>query len=142
SLLSALSRVWGKSIGRPCGPLAGDGGSASKTVQGLLAIGCISGYFFFSSSVGCQLRPKGGPKSAQVLSSLAMSVVVNLASSDAQAATGGVVNAVLPKFTSIRPLYWLNSVCQVLSRSVGRQTMLAGSALTAGIVSRRTSRSL
>src|SRR5437899_2379311 len=69
------------------------GGLACRIVHGLLTSGLISGKFLRSSSVGCQVLPSGGPKSAHDFKSLARSVVVNLASSDENAAIGGVVNA-------------------------------------------------
>ncbi len=71
-----------------------------------------------------------------------MSVVVNLASTEWNAARGGVVNASLPKSASILPLYLSYSCSHFLSRSDGRNTMLAGLSSTLEIVSRRTSRSL
>ena len=59
---------------------------------------------FRSPSVGSQVRPIGGPNRAQVLSSLAIDDVVNLASSECEAESGGVVNALKPKSALIFPL--------------------------------------
>src|SRR5579885_2168797 len=58
------------------------GGTAWRIAQGLLTRGRISGNCFRSWMVGCHVRPSGGPKSAQVFNSLAMSLVVNFASRD------------------------------------------------------------
>src|SRR5262249_6128269 len=81
------------------------GGSPPRTVQGLLTRGRISGNVDRCSKVGCQVRPSGGPNSAQHCKRLAISVVVNLASTEAKAASGGVVKAILPNSTSILPWY-------------------------------------
>ena len=57
----------------------------------MLTSGWTSGYFLRSSGVGSQVRPSGGPNSAHVLSCLAIAVVVYLASSECDAASGAVV---------------------------------------------------
>src|SRR5262245_49165836 len=59
------------------GPLTSSlaGATPCRIVQGLLTSGLISANRCFSSSVGCQLLPSGGPKRAQLLSCLAKSVV-------------------------------------------------------------------
>ena len=54
-----------------------------------------------TASRRAQAEPSGGPNFAQVVSSRAMDVVVNLASSECEAASGGVVKARKPKSTSI-----------------------------------------
>src|SRR5579875_2273342 len=58
------------------------GGVACNIVQGLLTRGFISGNCWRSWKVGIQVRPSGGPKSAQVFNSRARSLVVNLASTE------------------------------------------------------------
>ena len=51
-------------------------------VHGLLASGLMSACRCRSSWVGRHVRPRGGPNGAQVFSSLARLLVVNLASSE------------------------------------------------------------
>ena len=58
----------------------GGGASAVRTVQSLPTSGRTSGNRLRSASVGSQVRPSGGPNRAQVFSSRAIAVVVNLAS--------------------------------------------------------------
>ena len=95
-----------------------------------------------SASVGSQVWPSGGPNFAQVLSSRAIAVVVNFASSECEAARGGVVKARNPKSTSIALFLRSNSSSHVRSRSEGWNTTLAGRPSRAGTVSSLTCRSL
>ena len=94
-----------------------------------------------SDSVGSQVAPSGGPNFAQVASSLTMAVVVNLASSECEAASGVVVKARKPKSMPIPFSLRSKSWSQARSRSDGWNTALNGRPVVEGIVSRRTSRS-
>src|SRR5262249_1250824 len=114
---------------------------ACRIVHGLLTSGCTSGKRCRSSKVGCQVRPRGGPNSAHVFSPFARSVVVNFASTEWNAAIGGVRNPPFPHSSSILPLQRSSSPSQFLSRSDGRQTVLPGRPSVVASVSRRTSRS-
>src|ERR1700736_5940911 len=58
-------------------------------VHSCFTSGLMSGYFSFSSAVGFHGSPVGGPNAAQLLSCLASVVVVNLASSEVEAAMAG-----------------------------------------------------
>src|SRR5512135_3727138 len=80
------------------------GTSGVKRVQSLPTSGRIAGKTARSRTVGSQVGPSGGPKSAQVFSSLASAEVVNLASQEWEAASGGVVNASKPKAAVMCPL--------------------------------------
>src|SRR5579864_218451 len=68
------------------------GAVVPSTVQSLLTSASTSGYFFRSAGVGSQVRPRGGPNSAQLSRFSAMREVVNLASHDGKAASGGSEN--------------------------------------------------
>src|SRR5262249_51151467 len=95
-----------------------------------------------SLSLGVQVRPKGGPKTAHVFRSLAIDAVVNFASQDGKPTSGGVENASNPNASSIFPRRILNSFSQASSRIFGRRTRLAGLAPRSATVSLKTSTSL
>src|ERR1700677_4619424 len=72
-------------------PTSLGGGVMPRTVHGFDLSALTSGYLVLSCSFGLQVLPVGGPNSAQLLSCLAISVVVNFASSDDGAAMGRLV---------------------------------------------------
>src|SRR4029079_12698989 len=121
-------------------------GSAGRftctSAQSLATSGLISLSFRVSSGVASHVRPSGGPNSAQLFNSLAIAVIVNLASHERNPATGGVVNASKPNATPILPLFASKSFCQATSRGLGWKIRFAGLAPRLGTVSFRTARSL